>query len=221
MRILSFLFCLWPLFVGSQTIYTNKTDFINAISPNPYLLETFEDEPFMGNQTELFFENFDVEFVNTFGDKGGTLCNTSEIAAGFNIVAPQMGEWQSIFKFDSPKNAFGLDIRDFGDQFNPSTLTFVNDIGDEITVSMTPAGDNSSCNEIFFGVITDMEFTTAIFEASTNQDAIAFDNVHCALLSEPIPTLSQWGIMILGMLSMIFGVIALKYSTRFRLQGKQ
>lgn len=36
----------------------------------------------------------------------------------------------------------------------------------------------------------------------------------------PIPTLSQWGIIALGMLSMIFGIMALKNRSLFRSQGK-
>jgi hypothetical protein len=35
-----------------------------------------------------------------------------------------------------------------------------------------------------------------------------------------VPTLSQWGIIALSMIMLIFGVVALKYSTKFRLQGK-
>ena len=38
--------------------------------------------------------------------------------------------------------------------------------------------------------------------------------------SLPIPSLSQWSNIALGMLSVIFGVVTLKYSSRSRLQGK-
>ena len=41
------------------------------------------------------------------------------------------------------------------------------------------------------------------------------------VLAAPIPTLSQWGIITLSMVMLIFGVIALKDSIALRLLGKQ
>jgi hypothetical protein len=52
-------------------------------------------------------------------------------------------------------------------------------------------------------------------------DGLILDTQNCeCIVPAPIPTLSQWGIIAMAILSFIFGVVVLKYSARYKLQNK-
>ena len=103
---------------------------------------------------------------------------------GDNWVGYQSDDNETMtFSFNSPKNAFGLNIVDWGDN-GSGTLTFTNDAGDFFQISVSPLLNG---NQQFFGVINhDFIFTTVTFTQTIPGEFFGIDEVYCDSLAGPI-----------------------------------
>jgi hypothetical protein len=135
------------------------------------------------------------------GGDCSSFCSASNWEYATEIYGPSV-----TFTFDNPKNAFGTTIFDIGTT-GQVTWTLMTDDGQEYTAAMS--GGDDRCNERFFGVISDMNFTMAIFTSDNEEDSIYFDDTYCANVA-PIPTLGQWGIIALSMIMLILGLVVVR-----------
>jgi hypothetical protein len=109
----------------------------------------------------LSFQSFESTFTQSetvrFGDVSVTLAGRSSVVRPGDTAAT-FGAWTIdvdptvIFTFDQPINAFGIDIIDFGTDFDPVQLLF-NGFGLTDYVVATSDGANSRWQPFFFGVI--------------------------------------------------------------------
>ena len=175
---------------GQTMEFTDEASFLAALGSVTPTLEDYENCP--------AFSGFNFTSTEIFNCLSG--CDD-----GVGMFWSQ----NATFVFDEPKNVFGTEIYDLGN-VGPTTLTLMTDDGQSYTVVQDFDVGNEQCGIIFYGIISDMNFVMAIFTNSNPEDNMLFDNTYCANTLAPIPTLSQWGIIALGMLTLIFGVVMIR-----------
>ena len=181
---------------GQTQIFTDEQSFLAAVGDATIATETFDN-------CGLDFPNF-TEFTAS----SNTSISCVENCDGpINPLLVFPGADLTI-SFNNPKNAFGFTVIAQGNP-NQATLTLMTNNDQSFTVAMDFSG--SPCNKKFYGIISDVDFTMALFSNSDQNDGVGLDDIHCANVPiTPIPTLSQWGIIALGMLTMIFGVVMIR-----------
>jgi hypothetical protein len=191
---------------GQTQTYTDEQAFLDALGDVVPSKETFDEcsninnQPYPGGDFTISHEGAGTGECR---DDGRVECSGGD---GLYYA------WNNQVKltFNSPKNAFGTLLSDVG-TIGQVTVTLMTDDGQSYTAAMS-AGSDVNCNQRFFGVISDMNFIMAEFTSDNPSDGMNLDDTYCAsdVPIRPIPTLSQWSIISLSVLLLIFGLIGLK-----------
>ena len=161
---------------------------------------TYSDEAtFLAATGPLSFESFENTATGSYSEvvtPGFSMTSSSELYP--LVIADSFGwaydgnhtAWffeNLTFNFANPTDAFGLNIRDWGTQ-GTATLTFSNNIGDELMIAM---GVAENMNDLFFGVITDFNFTQVQINNTVTNDGILTDAIHYRQIIEESPPIPE------------------------------
>ena len=180
---------------------------------------TFDSEAaFLAATGSLAFESFETATSSSATQvdfTGGSFsCTGTSFCPGFFGISGAFAQDgstsvfyaspdEATFTFDTAINTFGIFIGGAGDVAN-ITLTALLSNGDSATVldnysgSFDVFGDNSQ----YFGIISDMLFTSITFSPNNSGDGIFFDSMSYGSTSTSVPepgTLALLGIGLFGM----------------------
>ena len=200
---INYLLATWLTLISSTIIlaqpqeFTDEAAFIAALGSSTPSIEDYSTcaGPTDGTTT---LSNFTIT-ENGFGNG----CNHN-----FQNGPSYWWRTETTLIFNAPKSVFGTKIIAAGDR-GPITITLMTDDGQSYIAVMSPGGA-TTFNERFFGVISDMNFTMAIFTSDNPGDGLFLDDTYCAssILKEAVPTLNEWGVIILALMLSIFGMVA-------------
>lgn len=169
--------------------FTDEATFLSAVASTTK--ESFEGLTATNGPTANFFDlpDFDISVTSPVSPGAGIF--NVPLAGGFATDGSNWLAYQSDvndtlrFDFDTPINAFGINITDWGD-FRPGSLFFSNDAGDNFTVAVSP---QSNGNLIFFGLINPtMSFTQIVFTNTADNEGYGIDEVYYSSSpANPIP----------------------------------
>lgn len=178
--------------VGSYTTYNDEATFI-AAAPFPLNVESFEG---------LSVDNVTGTSVSTLAVPGfGDLVAINYQASYFGLSvwdqnpSPWGGHatdgdqyvmvdciYELDIDLDSPANALGLNITDWGDWATPGTLTYSMNGQAVFTIAVSPLpGDN----EFFFGAISTQMFDHVILSHSLSGEMYCLDEIHYGVIPAP------------------------------------
>lgn len=179
----------WSVSSDAQCVkfFDDETQFLASL-PSPSL-ESFEGLTATDSYTtnQFVLSGFTIDVTNPGIAFAGVWSGPDGFGRiptdGDNHIVISVGTTDTTtFSFNSPKNAFGLNITDWGD-FSNGSLVFMNDAGDEYTIAVTPT-PNGVIN--FFGVINyDFDFTMAMFIHNGQTEAYGIDEVYCDYINLP------------------------------------
>jgi hypothetical protein len=176
-------------------IYHNEADFLNAAGPLSF--EGFEG--FLANNRNSLLTITASGFVVSASNAELGIFD-STISGQYATEGHQYLDHQSdlevttTFAFNDHINAFGFDLIDFGD-WGSGQLTLLTDAGDQVVVALSGAPDR---NVQYFGLISDVMFTQAIFTNTIDGEAFGFDRVSYGVIPEPA-TLILMGLGLLAL----------------------
>ena len=115
---------------------------------------------------------------------------------------------QVILTFDEPVLGFFADYKSVSNDGRRTVEFYNNDVG---MIDSYEFPGTVGVQEVSHGFIAqpNMPVTNIVFNSFDISDGYAIDNIEISCAS-PIPTLSQWGMIALFMIMLIFGVIAMR-----------
>ncbi len=173
--------------------YSDEAAFTAGVGGAPIAMESFESIT-GGNGTSLAFPTVDVSC------DGGAWCSSF---FGVSPILPTDGS-QGVFfatpdsitfTFATPITAFAIDVGDLGTQ-GPTDFSATLSNGNEITFLSGYSG--SSFDQLFIGLIDNIEFTSITFHGSMPDDGIYFDRMQTAL-AIPVPEPEIYVMLLAGL----------------------
>lgn len=177
--------------VNAATIYyDDETLFLSAISCPSMEIESFETLTATNTQNNADVVTDQVTVIpgpSTILGIWDDPINGPHSTDGFNFIrantTSDSASTTVTFFFDTPINAFGINITDFGDINSGGGLLFTNDVGDSHTVA---SGTYTNGNELFFGLTNDSSnFQSVTFFNGNLVDGTGYDEIYSC--SVPIP----------------------------------
>lgn len=209
--ILTFIFSCLVASVGmfAQTQeFTDEASFLAALNGAEFDFEDYEGATSCNETDFVDLANFDVSASNNLFYCNFDFFTSDGIGNLFFGGTPSAANSMTI-TFDSPKNAFATDIAQPGN-LGPITITLMTDGGESYTAFMSSGGESLD-NIAFYGLVTDMLFTSVIITRDNVNDGFGLDRTYCAVVpSALIPTMSQWALMILGLILTSLAVVRIR-----------
>jgi len=165
----------------------NEAGFLTAVGSNTLSLESFESG--FTNSAIVNFPGFTVstpdgEIIQSFSNSVAATDGTDTMG----IVDNGFNGNQLVFNFDSPINAFAIDIYGALNVGGPGTLTLSNENGASGFILTGP--NTTGVLEVldFGGLIDDVQsFSTVTLTASQTGDGIQFDRLQFGALNAVVP----------------------------------
>lgn len=173
--------------------YSDEAAFTAGVGAAPIVMESFESMT-GGGGTSLAFPTAKVSC------DGGTWCSSF---FGVSPIIPTDGN-QGVFfatpdsitfTLAAPITAFAIDVGDLG-TLGPTDFSATLSNGNEITFLNGYSG--SSFDQLFIGVIDNIEFTSITFHGSMPNDGIYFDRMQTAL-AIPVPEPEIYAMLLAGL----------------------
>ncbi len=186
--------------------FTNETEFNTAIGGVALTTEGFEaiDLDLAGNTGPLTFEGLSV---NTVGGKVYGNDDPNFVSEGNRAIDWAQADGNITFTFNSPINAFAIDIKDLGTAGSTILSVSVND-GTFLPINFEePLG-----NQLFVGLFdTTTTFTAVTFTNTIEFDVIGLDRLQFGIVEAPIVAVPEPG----GFALLLSGLIGLVLLRRF------
>jgi len=183
------LLCISLSANAAPVFYANdEAGFQTAVGSNTLSIESFESG--FTNGSVVSFPGFTVstpdgEIILSIANGSGATDGTDTMG----IVDNGFNGNQLVFNFDSPINAFAIDIHGALNVGGPGTLTLSNENGASGYILTGP--NTTGVNDVFdFGGLIDsaQSFSTVTLTASQTGDGIQFDRLQFGTISAvPVP----------------------------------
>ena len=188
-------------------------------SPVPNLIPEGCDEPVNSNTADACFPTglaipgYNLQTVEGIRTGCPAECPMITLGPGAignpsHVVGPNFFADTYLITFDPPVLSVGMDI------LNSSDIDVNIVITDDSGNTMNTTSSTNSTTGVFWGVRCP-ELITSISISSPSDGGELIDNIEFGGSLAPIPVMSDWAVLILGVLSIIIGIVVIKQRSFF------
>jgi hypothetical protein len=191
-----------PLASGAPVAYTDEAAFLAAVTPT--IVESFEDESLTDALPSLSTTNFTVQITPLSGSFAGVIIDDSPgwASDGVQYLGGGAGgpnPWRLDFTLSFPVYAIAFDVMSASEaptqSGGMSVVRFDLPTGEEFVMSSCPPCLQSpgfpGSADYFFGIVSDVPFTTFSIVNTAYSDGVAFDRMQFVPALDPAAMLQQ------------------------------